>query len=410
MFALDLPEVVNAGLFYCNLDEGKTEACIVSMQRMVLARQGLKDHGLVAFVGGGSRLSPTRHASLGIGHTTLSELKLGTKDSMQGLGIPIGLTVIIGDRYSGRHELMDSLADGIYNHLHDDPREYVVTSQEAVAIHAEPGRAVQRVDIRPFVQSLPDGSDPARFSTDNADSLTSMAASTMEAIESGARVLLFDEATADLDFLAGPADGFPPAPNLTSLRNQVPSLVREAGISVVVAGSGNAVLGFIPFADKVLLVSNFQVQDATDPAKQRTPKPDLPTPTVPVHQIANQQRWIVPYSIDPSHAGKDINIDVTESGILEFGSTSIDARRVPQITDAGQLETIGIVLAYARTYLLSEGRPMNDLLDAIENALSATDGIGNLLGRTNGRLSRPRRHEIAAVLNRMPSVRFSHTG
>ena len=55
---------------------------------------------------------------------------------------------------------------------------------------------MHRVDVSPFVAHLPSGADTSDFSTDNASGSTSQAASIVEAVEAGAKVLLVDEDTA----------------------------------------------------------------------------------------------------------------------------------------------------------------------------------------------------------------------
>ena len=87
---------------------------------------------------------------------------------------------------------MDAISHGIYNHVEGDGREHCVTVPDAVEIISEPGRSVQNVDISAFYYK-----DAAKqnYSTDWADSFDSQAASVVEALEAGARVLLVDEQT-----------------------------------------------------------------------------------------------------------------------------------------------------------------------------------------------------------------------
>lgn len=62
-------------------------------------------------------------------------------------------------------------------------REYVVTCRDAVKIRAEDGRRVERVDISPFISSLPYGRSTTAFSSDDASGSTSQAANIVEAVE-----------------------------------------------------------------------------------------------------------------------------------------------------------------------------------------------------------------------------------
>ena len=50
----------------------------------------------------------------------------------------------------GRTELMRAVADGVYNRVPAAGQPRVITVADAVEVVAEPGRPVQRVDVRPF--------------------------------------------------------------------------------------------------------------------------------------------------------------------------------------------------------------------------------------------------------------------
>ena len=56
-----------------------------------------------------------------------------------------------------------------------------------------PGRSIEKVDIRPFINNLPFGRDTSRFSTQDASGSTSQAANIIEALETGSKCLLIDE-------------------------------------------------------------------------------------------------------------------------------------------------------------------------------------------------------------------------
>lgn len=56
-----------------------------------------------------------------------------------------------------------------------------------------PGRSIEKVDIRPFINNLPFGRDTSRFSTQDASGSTSQAANIIEALETESKCLLIDE-------------------------------------------------------------------------------------------------------------------------------------------------------------------------------------------------------------------------
>ena len=116
--------------------------------------------------------------------------------------IPKGITLITGDAYHGKSTILEALKEGVYNHVHGDGREYVITDESAMTIQAEGGRSIKNTDISFFLQKLPIKSIlPKNFSTDNTSSSTSQAATVTEALEAGCRLMLFDEDRSANNFL-----------------------------------------------------------------------------------------------------------------------------------------------------------------------------------------------------------------
>ena len=60
------------------------------------------------------------------------------------MGIPKGITLIVGGGYHGKSTLLNALELGIYNHILGDGREFVITRQDAVKVRAEDGRSERR--------------------------------------------------------------------------------------------------------------------------------------------------------------------------------------------------------------------------------------------------------------------------
>ena len=63
-----------------------------------------------------------------------------------------------------------------------------------------PGRSIEKVDIRPFINNLPYGRDTSKFSTQDASGSTSQAANIVEGLETGVQCLLIDEVTLRVSF------------------------------------------------------------------------------------------------------------------------------------------------------------------------------------------------------------------
>jgi len=59
-----------------------------------------------------------------------------------GLGIPRGVTLIVGGGYHGKSTLLHAIETGIYNHIPGDGRELCAADPGAVKVRAYSGRSV----------------------------------------------------------------------------------------------------------------------------------------------------------------------------------------------------------------------------------------------------------------------------
>ncbi len=419
VFFEELPAVVNASLVYCNLDEIEVARFVDLMEDADAIRQNLPTRGLVGFVGEGAFLIRLDHSDkpdydrdvpLSVPEELLVDIEVPNKGRVRGLGVPSGITVVLGDAYSGRTELMKALAAGIYNHIPGDGREYVISMPDTVYIAAEDRRSVQRVDISAFVRHNPAGRDVRQYTTTHADPCAAQAAAVAEALEIGARTLLFDESDSNSGFLCldsrlqGLASGI--EPRLIPLSVCARKMVDDLGISIVVAGAAS-VTEFIPVADTVLRVDDYQVTDITREAKQLAiQQADLRPDAEALARLVEQARWVVPSSLDPSSGRHDAVVGAEGIDRLRFGNYVVNLTAIAQLADTCQTETIGLILYYAKNRYLDEGRPIRELLDLIDRDLS-TEGLECLTRDLRGDLARPRRYEIAAALNRLVSLRIS---
>ncbi len=418
VFFEDLPEVVSNSLLYCNIDVAETDDFVNNMEDADRLRQYLGASGQVAFAAEGSlvpRLAGVdapdyeRLDPLDIDESLIEEVEVPHAGTVRGMGIPNGLTLILGESNGGRVDLMDAISQGIYNHIPGDGREKVVTVADAVSIRAEVGRSIQQVDISAFASTLSDGSNPSSYSSKSAGSFTSQAASTVEALEAGARVLLYDEHSSSSTFLSSDTRVSPllGASSRNTLAARARQMVDELGISMVVAGS-SLVAEFIPIADKILKVENFRVSDITEEAKALEIVPStVVDDTVNLSSMLSRSRWAMPSSIDPSIGREDIVIFTDEEDYLQFGRSIVDLNAVSQICDADQARAVGFVLYYAKLRYMDEGYPLREILDLVDRDLS-NEGLNALSRDVRGDLARPRRYEVAAALNRLPAFRVSH--
>ncbi|MEM7394161.1 MAG: hypothetical protein AAF492_17620, partial [Verrucomicrobiota bacterium] len=175
--------------------------------------------------------------------------------------------------------------------------------------------------------------------------------------------------------------------------------------SIVVAGS-SAVAEFVPIADTVLRIENHVIQEVTGEAKMMEIPLGQPVQPSPALATADRARYIVPSSIDPSLGKNDFHIRATSRESLTFGRTVIDLDHVSQLADVHQTSTIGRILYYARLHYMEERRTIREVLDLVDRDLS-TEGLECLTRDLRGDLARPRRYEIAAVINRLQTLRIS---
>ena len=237
-------------------------------------REELKKRSLVAFVNDGAILP--RESGISSkpmkGSVTFSSpeslrvtMALPHKGKITGMGIPKGITLIVGGGYHGKSTLLNALELGVYNHIQGDGREYVITDSTAQKLRSEDGRFVKDVDISLFINDLPNKKDTTCFSTEDASGSTSQAAGIVEGIEAGSKVFLLDEDTSATNFMV--RDTFmqhvisrekePITPFLERARD----LYEKEEIStILVAGSSGA---FFHIADTVIQMDNYMPVDIT---------------------------------------------------------------------------------------------------------------------------------------------------
>ena len=56
------------------------------------------------------------------------------------MGIPKGISLIVGGGYHGKSTFLGHLELGVYNHIEGDGREFVITDDRALKVRAEDGR------------------------------------------------------------------------------------------------------------------------------------------------------------------------------------------------------------------------------------------------------------------------------
>jgi predicted ABC-class ATPase len=326
------------------------------------------------------------------------------------MGIPEGVTLIVGGGYHGKSTLLSALAQGVYNHIPGDGREYVVTRREAVVIRAEDGRFVCGVDISAFISNLPDGTDTVNFSTQNASGSTSQAANIMEVLEAGAKVLLMDEDTSATNFMIRDArmqelvakEKEPITPFLDKVR----PLYRDHGVSsiLVMGGSGD----YFEVADCVIMMDAYRPVDVTGKAKEIVRRYPLKRRPEGGERFGRIPRRVPDlFSIRARSPKGKLKVRASKMA-LQLGNSVIDLSRVHQIAEVPQTRAIGYILAYlAENGRRFSGRPLREILEAVEREIDE-EGLWPFLPARYGDLAAPRRFEVAAALNRLRTLRLRY--
>ncbi len=427
-----LPNIVQKGLLWRTYPEKPAWAFVECVENQESIRERLDELGLVAFVGDRSILpreagnsqrpmpkgkavpfvSP-KSLRIRIGLPNPVTREAGAPREITGMGIPKGVTLIVGGGYHGKSTLLKALEKGIYPHVPGDGREYVVTSRDAVKIRAEEGRRVERVNISPFINGLPGGIDTHAFSTDNAGGSTSQAANIVEALEMGADTLLLDEDTSATNFMIRDArmqalvrKEFEP---ITPFIERIRELYEALGAStiLVMGGCGD----YFDAADLVIMMKEFLPVDVTQEAARVAEK--LPAAR---HQETTPsvdwrfKRRPVPASFDASQGRKRVKIDAKALDTILYGADRIDVRNVDQIVDFSQNRAVGTAIHLASSRFMDGKRPLREALEELDQYLNI-NGLDLLdpfhRGEKHpGTFARPRRYEIAAAINRLRSVKF----
>ncbi len=394
---------------------------IESLEDQAALRRWVVDSGLVGFIADGSIL-PRRS---GIDQRPLSESPAGSprisfrspdtlattvrlphRGEVRGMGIPRGVTLIVGGGFHGKSTLLEALSRGVYDHRPGDGRELVATDPTAMKIRAEDGRAIASVDLSPLIGTLPFGRETTSFSTQNASGSTSQAAGIMEALEAGARVLLMDEDTCATNMMIRDermrrlvADDREP---ITPFVDRVRRLYEEHGVSTILVMGGTG--DYFGVADTVIMMDSYEARDVTPIARA------LGTPGQDSARVISRPfslpagRRPVPASLNAARGRRSVAIDAKGTGMIRYGEELIDVSGVEQLVDPGQTGAVG-------PWIERFGSRSDATMTILEGLRAvgrdvAEKGLDVLDRRGAGRLAQPRILEVAAALNRLRCLRI----
>ncbi len=416
MFFDELPRIIRASLLFESLDAAAIRRHVETAEDADYLRGRLPQMGLVAFVADGAVLPrasgidprPLKGEEVVAFQSPASlkvEVALPNRGVISGMGIPRGVTLVVGGGYHGKSTLLRVLELGVYNHIPGDGREFVVTDPQAVKIRAEDGRRIEKVDISPFISNLPLGKDTTAFSSEDASGSTSQAANIIEALEVGTRVLLIDEDTSATNFMIRDhrmqelvAKEREP---ITPFIDKVKHLYKDLGVStvLVIGGSGD----YFDVADHVICMVDYIPQDVTAAARDIATKyraERRPEGGEGFGSIV--ERVPLARSFDASRGRREVKISSKGLQSIAFGTHMIDLGSVEQLVSVSQTRAIGDAIYYATKHM--DGH--RTLKQIVEMVLSAIEdkGLDVLSPRLVGDYARFRGLELAAAINRLRTL------
>ncbi|MGR3959657.1 P-loop domain-containing protein [Vibrio lentus] len=374
-------------------------------------RAQLEENNLAAFVANGSVLPriagncdlPMKGAVPFLAPESLSvTLNTPNQGDVTGLGIPKGITLIVGGGFHGKSTLLNAVERSIYNHIPGDGREGIVTATDTMKIRAEDGRCVHNLNLSNYINHLPMQKDTSDFSTQDASGSTSQAAWLQESIEAGVQTLLIDEDTSATNFMirdermqALVSKGAEP---ITPLVDRIGQLREEMDIStiVVMGGSGD----YLDVADTVIQMHDYQAVDVTAKAQEVIAQ----HPTQRTNECETALETFVPRSLNRAALmniltdGKfRVNAKGKES--LRFGKEFADLSALEQLESTSEVNAIGWAwFQFAQTPGWSNN-PAKEF-----SAILSDEWHVNM--PNYGDLAKPRVLDVMAALNRMRKSQF----
>lgn len=422
-----LPVCIQKSFFYSSLNAKELQNYIELAEDQEFIRQTLPAKNLCAFIADGSILPresgiSSRPMKASIPFTSPDSLRISInlphKGKITGMGIPKGITLIVGGGYHGKSTLLNALELGVYNHIPGDGREYVITDATAVKLRSEDGRFIKDVDISMFINDLPNRKDTRCFSTLDASGSTSQAAGIVESIEAGSHLFLLDEDTSATNFMV--RDAFMQQviqrekEPITPFLERAEDLYKKAGIStILVAGSSGA---FFHIADTIIQMDNYVPKDITASVKKLCSQYPLPAVSVTDFQLPHSHRIMSRPAESSKHLRHNSRGNHSDSGAAKperlktrisgtdgfsLGRQEIDLRYTEQLIDAEQTAALGLLLKYAVEHLADGRRTLPEIVQFLWKNLSLH---GLSFFTENQKIScgyaTPRIQEIYACLNR----------
>ena len=412
-----LPECVLRGCLFKNIGEKKVMDRICLADDVNCIRQELKKRSLVAFVADGALLARKSGASdlpmegcipFASPDSLRVEMELPHAGKVTGMGIPRGITLIVGGGYHGKSTLLKAIERGVYDHIRGDGREFVITDDKAMKIRAEDGRAITGVDVSMFINNLPGGRDTTFFSTENASGSTSQAANLVEAAQAGSDVLLIDEDTCATNFMVRDAlmervvarEKEP----ITPFMERAGYLYDVMGIStVLVAGSSGA---YFHIAHNIIQMDEYVPVDITQKAKEAAKADPDSAPDVP-EAPSGVSKPRIPKVNTAIRREERVKTKSFGTDTISIDRTEVDIRYLEQLVDQEQAAALSLMLLKLEKEIFDDKKSVSEcvktLTDIFEEKGFSGISPGSYIAQD---LAYVRPAEIAAMINRYRALRL----
>jgi len=375
-----LPKIVEKSIIYDNLNKKALNEQVILVLDQEYVRKILKEKGLVAFVANDSVLPresgvsdrPMKNAVKFKSPEKFEiTLKLPSGKEVSGMGIPKGITLIVGGGYHGKSTLLAALISG-------------------------------------FINNLPQNKDTRAFSTENASGSTSQAANVAEALEYGTSLLLIDEDTSATNFMI--RDGrmqklvAKEKEPITPFIDRVKELYDNFGVStiLIVGGSGD----YFDVANHVIMMDEYVPKDVTEKAKEiaKTDENKREFSSNDKFQGVTQR---IPLKKSFSQSGKLDKTKAKGKHSILYGKELIDISGLDQLVDDSQTNCIAVMIDYFKNKVLDEKLTLSQAADRIYERIEkeGLDSISSYTGHP-GNLALPRKQEFCGAVNRYRKLKI----
>jgi predicted ABC-class ATPase len=419
MFFQELPKIIDTSLFFAKQHNTKLYHHIKTNEDADHIRAQLDTLSLVTFIANHSILprasgvdpSPMKGPQVVPFKSPHSlEVTIDTPNHgiIKGLGIPKGVTLIVGGGYHGKSTLLQAIQLGIYNHIPGDGREYTTTNPSAIKIRAEDGRRIEKVDISPFISNLPQNKTTHDFSTEDASGSTSQATNIIEAIEAGTTLLLMDEDTSATNFMIRDhrmqelvaKEKEPITPYIDKVRH-----LSDIHIStiLVIGGSGD----YFDVADLVIKMEDYLPYNVTEGALAIAHKYQAERKKEGGNSFGNPLLNRIPIkdSFDARKGKRETKVSIKGLQTILFGRRKIDLSPVEQLVNHSQTRAVADAIIYIRNRYMNGNFSLREILNLFQDDLNK-NGLDMLSRYPQGNYALPRPLEIAAAINRMPGLKI----